>query len=62
MVMRAKYIGETHCMEGPQVAVRDYDPRFRSFDSDNRLISCQEICAALRGEFGAGTFLIVRWA
>lgn len=56
-----EYLGETHEMEGPQVSIRDYDPRFRSFDSDNRLITCQEIGAALRGQFGAGTFLIVRW-
>lgn len=56
-----RFAGETHEMQGPAVNVYDYDPRFRSFDSDHRLITCQEIAAALRGDMGAGTFLICRW-
>lgn len=52
---------EAHRLEGPTISVRDYDPRFRSFDSDDRLISAQEIGAAMRGEFGAGTFKIYCW-
>lgn len=51
----------THHLTGPSVSVHDYDPRFRSFHSDDRLISAQEIAPALLGQLGPGNFKVACW-
>lgn len=58
---KIQFQAEDHKMDGPAISVSTYDPRFRSFDSDDRLISAQEIGAAMRGEFGSGTFKVYCW-